>query len=154
MGLDMYLMRKVQVSQSKMYKPEYRMSIDVRLAGKRHPYIDHKKVNYLELEAIYWRKANHIHKWFVDNCQNGQDDCKDYPISIEQLKILRDLSQSVLDNHKNASSILPTQSGFFFGGTEYDEYYYKDLEHTVKEIDNILIIPEEHQGDFYYYSSW
>ena len=23
----------------------------------------------------YWRKANHIHKWFVDTCANGVDDC-------------------------------------------------------------------------------
>lgn len=26
-------------------------------------------------EVGYWRKANHIHKWFVDNIQDGEDDC-------------------------------------------------------------------------------
>lgn len=24
----------------------------------------------------YWRKANHIHNWFVENVQDGQDDCE------------------------------------------------------------------------------
>ena len=29
----------------------------------------------------YWRKANQIHKWFVDNVQGGIDDCRPYPVS-------------------------------------------------------------------------
>lgn len=27
-------------------------------------------------EIGYWRKANHIHKWFVDCVQDGEDDCE------------------------------------------------------------------------------
>lgn len=29
--------------------------------------------------------------------------------------------------------ILPTSSGFFFGSTEYDEWYYRDLENTIEQ---------------------
>ena len=27
-------------------------------------------------EAGYWRKANQIHGWFVNKCQDGVDDCQ------------------------------------------------------------------------------
>lgn len=39
-------------------------------------------------EIAYWRKANQIHKWFVDNVQDGEDDCGDYEVSEEQLRDL------------------------------------------------------------------
>jgi hypothetical protein len=88
-------------------------------------------------EVFYWRKSNHFHKWFVDNCQNENDDCGTYPVSWEQLQELLDIINKILycefkDNKKNilsaldktqielAEELLPTQSGFFFGGTEYD----------------------------------
>jgi hypothetical protein len=51
-----------------------------------------------------------------------------------------------------APELLPPQSGFFFGGTEYDEYYFQDLEKTRKMIEDVLAEPEG--GDFYYQSSW
>lgn len=47
--------------------------------------------NYDTDEVGYWRKANAIHKWFVDNVQNGEDDCGDYSVSKELLeKLLND----------------------------------------------------------------
>jgi hypothetical protein len=39
-------------------------------------------------EVMYWRKANQIHKWFVDNVQDGVDDCKEYWVSEEKLQEL------------------------------------------------------------------
>lgn len=39
-------------------------------------------------EIAYWRKANQIHKWFVDNVQGGEDDCGNYEVSEEQLRDL------------------------------------------------------------------
>ena len=34
--------------------------------------------------------------------------------------------------------ILPTSSGFFFGSTEYDEYYYHDLESTIEQCQQVI----------------
>ena len=31
--------------------------------------------NRIKEEVGYWRKANQIHKWFVDHVQDGEDDC-------------------------------------------------------------------------------
>ena len=36
-----------------------------KLSKKLNPNCD------LKMKRVYWRKANHIHKWFVDNIQNG-----------------------------------------------------------------------------------
>ena len=117
--------------------------------------------------AMYWRKANAIHKWFVDNVQYGDDDCKEYEVSPKKLIELRDLCRKVLAARDEAERLLPTQSGFFFGGTEYDEYYYADLEYTeraiqmalehVKEVGSWTFEHEKEPGwgvRFTYHSSW
>ena len=110
------------------------------------------KVKTITVEAGYWRKSNQIHNWFVANVQEGKDECQDSYVSREQLKELREVCQKVLDNNELAEQLLPTASGFFFGGTEYDQWYFNDLEETIKIIDNALLMPE--QWDFNYRSSW
>lgn len=39
-------------------------------------------------EVAYWRKANQVHKWFVDHVQDGEDDCGNYEVTQEQLEDL------------------------------------------------------------------
>ena len=110
------------------------------------------KVKTITVEAGYWRKSNQIHNWFVANVQEGKDECQDSYVSREQLKELREVCQKVLDNNELAEQLLPTASGFFFGGTEYDQWYFNDIEETIKIIDNALLMPK--QWDFNYRSSW
>ena len=31
----------------------------------------------------------------------------------------------------------PTHEGFFFGSTEYDEYYFADLESTIEQLEDV-----------------
>ena len=89
------------------------------------------------LEIGYWRKANQIHNWFVENIQGGIDDCGDYPVTISQLDELKTLCQEVLDDKEKAEELLPTRAGFFFGSIEYDDYYFDELIDTIRIIDNI-----------------
>jgi hypothetical protein len=110
------------------------------------------KVKTITVEAGYWRKSNQIHNWFVANVQEGKDECQDSYVSRDQLKELREVCQKVLDNNKLAEQLLPTKEGFFFGGKDYDQWYFNDLEETVKIIDNALLMPD--QWDFNYRSSW
>lgn len=49
--------------------------------------------------------------------------------------------------------LAPT-SGFFFGGTEKDEYYYGDLEHTVDMLNSLLAGTQDEGYSFYYQASW
>lgn len=108
----------------------------------------------IELKVGYWRKANAIHQWFVNEVQNGEDDCGDYYVSREQLIELRDLCQQVLDNPEDAEELLPTQGGFFFGSTEFDEWYLASLKDTTEILDRILNNEKFAEWDFKYTSSW
>lgn len=110
------------------------------------------EVKGIELRAAYWRKANHIHRWFVENVQSNEDDCGEYDVSREQLATLRDLCQSALDNRVKAADLLPTQDGFFFGSTAYGGGYFSDLSDTVEQINRALALPGE--WHFTYQSSW
>jgi hypothetical protein len=67
--------------------------------------------------------------------------------------VLRDLCEKVLANHALADELLPTASGFFFGNTDYDEWYFTDLQDTVTILNHALEnVPEDY--DFVYGSSW
>lgn len=154
MGLDMYLNATTYVSgyefSSDKNKDQYRQIVEAfdaaGIVDKDSP------SGTVSLTALYWRKANAIHKWFVDNVQSGVDDCGTYYVSDEQLQSLRDICQQIVDDPSRANELLPAASGFFFGSTDYDEWYFDDLKRTVEQIDRIL--PQKGQWYFEYHSSW
>jgi hypothetical protein len=146
MGLDMYLTAKRWI-----WFDEDAISAAV---AEIFPEIKDRKVKEVSVEAAYWRKANAVHKWFVDNVQNGVDDCGYYDISRAQLIELRDTCQRVLDFRHLAAGQLPPAGGFFFGGTDIDEYYFRDVEDTVNMIESVLRDFPEGKWEFQYHSSW
>jgi len=151
MGLDMYLYKKTFVSNDEWTKPERRIKLTIERNGEE---IDSKNVRYIVEEAGYWRKANAIHRWFVDNVQDGQDDCDEYAVTVDKLKQLKSDCELALTSKVVAEKVMPTQEGFFFGGTDYDEYYEDDLRHTIEIIDQAIIDSELYFTSFYYSSSW
>lgn len=108
----------------------------------------------------YWRKANHIHKWFVDNCGNGVDECQDMYVSKEDLENLLKVCNEVLAEHGEAENKLPTQDGFFFGGTDYDEYYFDDVKYTKEVCEKAIQFLDEREKakdylwSIHYQASW
>jgi hypothetical protein len=112
------------------------------------------QVKSFKIWACYWRKANQIHEWFVQNVQGGEDDCRPYNVSMEDIRLLVKLCKDVLADHSKAEEYLPTQEGFFFGNTDYDEYYYQDLEDTIKNLEPFITDPSWESWDFTYQSSW
>jgi len=123
---------------------------NLSLDGLRHPVKPERVIN-IEEEVLAWRKANYIHKWFVDNVQEGADDCKDYHVGREELIDLLEVIKKVSDGHSLAEELLPPEGGFFFGSTETDEWYFSELERTKAELEKLLT---EEGGSFYYGSSW
>lgn len=111
-------------------------------------------VVFTKITVGYWRKANSIHKWFVDNVQNGVDECQSSPVSRENLLKLKNACQDALANKSSSSKILPSANGFFFGNTEYNEDYFLDLADTIKIIDKVLGNSKFNDCTFYYQSSW
>lgn len=108
----------------------------------------------LSVEFIvgYWRKANQIHNWFVQTLADGVDECQSMYVERSKLSELRDICNQVLKNNSLATELLPPQSGFFFGSTDIDEWYLRDLEHTVNVIDRCLAMPDN--ISFSYQASW
>ena len=155
MGLDMYLYRKSYVHSGDYYNPEQKEEIQMTRGGKE---VDTSKIRFIIEEVGYWRKANHIHKWFVDNVQKGTDDCGEYQVYEDQLANLLETCKEILEDGNKAPKLLPTTSGFFFGATDYDEYYFDDIQNTVDIIGSLFETDHDGgsylKGDIYYSSSW
>lgn len=110
-------------------------------------------VNGARSEAVYWRKANAIHAWFVDNCQDGIDECQTVNVTPGELMVLIETCEKVLADHTLADELLPSRSGFFFGSTIYDEWYFQTLKETVANIKAALNQYTE-EGTQFSYSAW
>jgi len=51
-------------------------------------------------------------------------------------------------------TLLSPQGGFFFGSTDIDEWYWRDLENTKTKLERIFNLPQLSDLSFYYSSSW
>lgn len=150
MGLDMYLSKKTYVKYWE-HNGDNNYEVTVTKAGKPTK-INPKKVSYIVEEVGYWRKANQIHQWFVGNVQGGVDDCRDAYVEREKLEELLNLCKIVSIDKDKAEQLLPTASGFFFGGTGYDEWYYEQINDTIGILEEAL--SDEEADHFEYHSSW
>ena len=185
MGLDMYLYKKHYVQNWEHNGKEKQFSFLIKKGGKKCDYINDKKITYVTEQVTYWRKANAIHQWFIENCADGDGSKTEMSVSQEQIKELHDTCVKVLDScelidgkinngqqMKNgkwvdikidgkyikdptlAEELLPTESGFFFGSTDYDEYYVEDLKNTIKELEPELKEVKGQYPDYEYNASW
>jgi hypothetical protein len=68
-------------------------------------------------------------------------------------KVPNEREGQVLADHTVAQRLLPTQSGFFFGGTDYDEWYYKSLTEALEKLEPVLDKASD-EDVFTYWSSW
>jgi hypothetical protein len=158
MGLDMYLEARKFVSgysfepidQQNAYE-NILASVDLSkadLSPEASPFI------YLNINVAYWRKVNAVHSWFVENVQEGVDECQKAEVSREQLQELVDTCKQVRDDHSKAEELLPVGGGFFFGSYEYDEWYFDGIQNTIEQLEKILSNPKFEDWDFVYQSSW
>lgn len=149
---------------------------------------DHQYPHKMIHEPVaYWRKANAIHKWFVDNIQDGEDDCSYHrEVTEENLKNLIDICETILNtvelkegkvlngykwtkegkeeavyesgeyvvNPEVCERLLPSESGFFFGSTDYDQWYIKDIKYTHDTLRRILKETDFETQMLFYVSSW
>lgn len=180
MGLDMYLYKKTYVKNWNFMSKEEKHTITIKKGGKKVTTIKPERISEITEEVAYWRKFNALHNWFVQKLADGVDDCREIYVTPKDLKeLLETLKEvktaldkagkkvvSVHTGWKNGKEIyedmevydsteveklLPTAEGFFFGGTEYDDYYYNDVCKTIELLEELL---KEGAGDFYYQASW
>jgi hypothetical protein len=157
MGLDMYINR----CNRTMHTPQQLVELDNEdkdpTAEELKPFQPLRKYEYLENvysifhEVAYWRKFNALHNWFVENLQNGVDDCGTYEISRSLLdKLLVDIDKTL----NGETTLIEPVDGFFFGSTEKDDYYWELLEDTYDTIERIQETFDFGQYRLFYHSSW
>jgi hypothetical protein len=164
MGLDMYLTKKTYIGANYEHRG---VSGKIDITIKDSPInINFNRVRSISEQVGYWRKANQIHNWFVDNVQNGEDDCREHSVIREDFHNLLETVNLVLNakGTPEESSViadnLPPTEGFFFGSTEIDEWYWTDLELTKQTVSDVLAEMDEDSknpdmwADYYYSSSW
>jgi hypothetical protein len=154
MGLDQYLYAKKHFSNAE-WRPEAEREVFSKLMELTNVsnFMDNElPTAYVDVKVAYWRKQNAIHNWFVEECQNGEDECQTVYVGREKLEELRDLCREVLADPTLASDLLPTSNGFFFGSTDYDKWYWEGLTYTANTIDKLLTMSND--WDFEYSSSW
>ena len=95
--------------------------------------------NALYSEVAYFRKVNFLLPYFgyeencseivIDKCEVEEliDDCKRVLATKDT-----DEAESVADE------LLPTEEGFFFGNTDYDEWYFNDVQRVMDKFTEIL----------------
>ena len=153
MGLDMYLYKKHYVKNWDWMADQEKHTISIKKGKKKLDHIKPDRVCSVVEEVMYWRKFNALHKWFVDNVQEGVDDCKECFVDESDLKMLLETLTYVYENKDTAETILPTAQGFFFGSDEIDEYYWEEVKSTIIQLKDLL--EEDNKGaSFYYRSSW
>ena len=106
-------------------------------------------------ELMEWRKANQIHRWIIDNSEETLEEERTTIISMGKLKELLEIINDIIHltpkekmcirlqngldfNVEKAQKLLPTCSGFFYGGTEYDEWYLEQLIETKEFLEKII----------------
>jgi hypothetical protein len=165
MGLDMTLHRKHyyggqyrKKAEELKEKGEERDGLEghtLKIDGKfvKENGIDLDKIDHITEVVMYWRKANAIHDWFDRNCRREDPiaNCEPVYVTGENLRDLVATCHEVLVDNTKAEELLPTTSGFFFGGTDYDEYYYDELKRTIKVLEPIL---KEYPDAEFEYSAW
>lgn len=175
MGLDMFLYRfpKIDLSPSTIYAADNFIHvisddmIDMFISwynvfeGRLPTMRDIKRLFELcpdgdfVREVGYWRKANAIHKWFVDNVQDGEDDCQYHrPVTKNDLETLKGLCKEVLNDHSKADKLLQSMDGFFFGVYDYDDIYFEKIQYTYNLCKKLIEEFDFDNYELYYVSSW
>jgi hypothetical protein len=94
MGLDMYINRKVR----RYLKDDGTFSNNCE--DLKTDELGCSNAVWIESEVAYWRKANAVHKWFVENVQGGVDDCREYDVFLDNLVELRETCVRLLTEMK------------------------------------------------------
>ena len=164
MGLDMYLNKTVYIGANFGHNNvEGSINLTKQIGEKIIPIkVNLSRVSYIVETVAEWRKANHIHKWFVDNVQGGEDDCQEYSVDRYDLVNLLNVCKEVIRiakldedgsviNDDEVADLLPTTEGFFFGSQTYDKGYMDDVKYTIMMLELAL---SEEGYHFTYRSSW
>ena len=120
---------------------------------------DLQRFHYAEEDA-YFRKVNFIYHYFqpklVDECAfvtkaDLEDIIERCDKILEGVDIRKEIPYEKIDL---AQELLPTQSGFFFGSTDYDKWYFADVKDVRRQMKKLLRGFNEDTDVIYVVMSW
>ncbi len=168
MGLDMYFSRRTYVSSFRSTRDADGKwgerdvnNMELKFDDADLSHINLKNVRYIEELFGEFRKFNALHSYVVDNFGGGKDECQVIYLDIDNLIQIHEMLSLVkeslsIGDKVIASQTLPPSEGFFFGSTEIDEWYEKDVNEAVEVFGKII---EEHSivgynASYSYQASW
>lgn len=109
----------------------------------------------IEEGVAYYRKANFLIPFFETMSERKVENCVYLPVNKSWIEELQERCKTLLDlvevdkledkeyvipkkAIEKAYELLPTQEGFFFGSTSYDEYYFMKIHNMYKSCSGIL----------------
>lgn len=106
---------------------------------------------YYPQADAYFRKVNFIYAYFSPKLED--EECF---VTKDDILDLVSRCRTVLAEHttEKAAELLPTVSGFFFGSTDYDEWYFKDVEDCINQMENLLQDYDEETDVIFVEMSW
>lgn len=172
MGLDIFLFRanrrglaKKQARMEEINKEEsalYHLEKEEFVKPENQAKLDALKQEWEEIypyvEVAYFRKVNLLVRYF-----NYKDNCSNQELSKEKIESLVKDCQKVLDLHQKyqdeditdkLEELLATTSGPFFGGTDYDDWYFKDVEDVLTQFKKILATTKWKSEKIYLHCWW
>ncbi len=150
MGLDMYLEAQRHVAPCDPRTEPMRRAIGAAIgyvSSKEKPGHD---ASLLEISGVtvrvgYWRKFGVLHQWFVDNAQEGSDDCRPAYVNNRCLQALQRACERVIDD--------PTSVTPYFSCGDGADPGVEELKYTLHILTHAIALQE--QGwDIYYRASW
>ena len=160
MGLDMYLIRRKK-DLKKDYWDFDNEEVYWRKANMVHKFFCDNGEE-IKNEVIY--------KISKENLQELLDKCNEIleKVIVKEGKIKNGATynsekgewEPILEdgeyivNEEEIAEILPTTSGFFFGSTEYDQYYLENIEYTKEKIEDVLRNTNFDEEECIYLASW
>lgn len=172
MGLDVFLFRakrrglaKKQARMEEINKGEsalYHLEKEEFVKPENQAKLDALKQEWEEIypyvEVAYFRKVNLLVRYF-----NYEDNCSNQELSKGKIESLVKDCQKVLDLHQQyqdedisdkLEELLPTTSGPFFGSTDYDDWYFKDVEDVLAQFKKILNATNWKREKIYLHCWW
>lgn len=111
-----------------------------------------EREHHYALHNAYFRKVNFIYEYFRNKLED--ECCKATKKDIEDLI---NTCKDVLSNKGQewyAKLHLPTTSGFFFGSTEYDKWYWEDVKDCKRQMEKIYKSLKDDDDFVLWFFSW
>lgn len=150
MGLDMYLEAKLHLPPYNTELAPVRHAIGQAIGYTPPTEKPDNDATLMEITGVtvrvgYWRKFDPLHQWFVNNVQEGHDDCRPAYIPPDVLAALEDQLDQVSDDPESASE------HFVIEGDE--PMSESEIDYTLKIVVQAKKL-QERGWDIYYRASW